>query len=371
MSSYLGKNLHVSIFGQSHAPAIGVTVDGLPAGERVDLEELDRFLQRRAPGRDATATPRKEADKPRFLCGLVDGVTCGAPLAAVIENTNTRSRDYSSLHDVPRPGHADYTAQVRYGGFQDVAGGGHFSGRLTAPLCIAGGIALQILARRGIEIAAHIQAVAQVEDRPFDPMGESRETFQQLKTASFPTLDPKAGEGMRRVILLAREELDSVGGVVECMATGLPAGLGDPMFGGMEGRLAYALFGVPAVKGLEFGAGFRAARMRGSEHNDPFTMKDGHVTAKSNHAGGILGGITNGMPLIFRAAFKPTPSIAREQDSVSLSRGKEEKLSIVGRHDPCIVPRAVPVVEAAAALVLLDTLLDAPAILKENQQQTV
>ena len=220
MSSYLGKNLHVSIFGQSHAPAIGVTVDGLPAGERVDLEELDRFLQRRAPGRDATATPRKEADKPRFLCGLVDNVTCGAPLAAVIENTNTRSKDYSSLHDVPRPGHADYTAQVRYGGFQDVAGGGHFSGRLTAPLCIAGGIALQILARRGIEIAAHIQAVSQVEDRPFDPMGERRETFEQLKTAPFPTLDPKAGEEMRRVILLAREEQDSVGGIVECMATG-------------------------------------------------------------------------------------------------------------------------------------------------------
>lgn len=364
MSSYLGKNLHVSIFGQSHAPAIGVTVDGLPAGERVDLEELDRFLQRRAPGRDATATPRKEADKPRFLCGLVDNVTCGAPLAAVIENTNTRSKDYSSLHDVPRPGHADYTAQVRYGGFQDVAGGGHFSGRLTAPLCIAGGIALQILARRGIEIAAHIQAVSQVEDRPFDPMGERRETFEQLKTAPFPTLEPKAGEEMRRVILLAREEQDSVGGIVECMATGLPAGLGDPMFGGMEGRLAYAMFGVPAVKGLEFGAGFRAARMRGSEHNDPFAMKDGRVTARSNHAGGILGGITNGMPLIFRAAFKPTPSIAREQDSVSLSRGTEEKLSIVGRHDPCIVPRAVPVVEAAAALVLLDALLDAPAILK-------
>ena len=265
---------------------------------------------------------------------------------------------------MPRPGHADYTAQVRYGGFQDVAGGGHFSGRLTAPLCIAGGIALQILARRGIEIAAHIQAVSQVEDRPFEPMGERRETFEQLKTAPFPTLDPKAGEEMRRVILLAREEQDSVGGIVECMATGLPAGLGDPMFGGMEGRLAYAMFGVPAVKGLEFGAGFRAARMRGSEHNDPFAMKDGRVTARSNHAGGILGGITNGMPLIFRAAFKPTPSIAREQDSVSLSRGTEEKLSIVGRHDPCIVPRAVPVVEAAAALVLLDALLDAPAILK-------
>ena len=358
MSSYLGKNLHVSIFGQSHAPAIGVTVDGLPAGERVDLEELDRFLQRRAPGRDATATPRKEADKPRFLCGLVDNVTCGAPLAAVIENTNTRSKDYSSLHDVPRPGHADYTAQVRYGGFQDVAGGGHFSGRLTAPLCIAGGIALQILARRGIEIAAHIQAVAQVEDRPFDPLGERRETFQQLKTASFPTLDPKAGEAMRRVILLAREEQDSVGGVVECMATGLPAGLGDPMFGGMENRIAAIVFGIPAVKGVEFGAGFAAARSRGSQNNDAFAVEDGEIVTCTNHAGGILGGISTGMPIILRTAIKPTPSISQPQQTVSLRAREDAELVVRGRHDPCIAHRAVPVVEAVTAAVLLDLLLE-------------
>ena len=361
MSSYLGKNLHVSIFGQSHAEAIGVTVDGLPAGERVDLEELDRFLQRRAPGRDATATPRKEADKPRILCGLVDDITCGAPLAAIIENTNTRSKDYDKLKDVPRPGHADYTAQVRYGGYQDVRGGGHFSGRLTAPLCIAGGIALQILARRGIQIAAHIRSVGEVEDKPFDPMGEQVEVLNTLKTAAFPVLDPEAGEKMRQAILDARAQKDSVGGVVECIVTGLPAGLGDPMFGGLEGRLAAALFGIPAVKGVEFGAGFDVARMRGSENNDPFRMENGRVTTRTNHAGGILGGISTGMPLVFRLAFKPTPSIAMEQDSVSLSRGEEEKLLVEGRHDPCIVPRAVPVVEAAAALVLLDVLLDSPA----------
>lgn len=366
MSSYLGKNLHVAIFGQSHAAAIGVTVDGLPAGERVDLEELDRFLQRRAPGRADTATARKEGDKPHILCGLVDGVTCGAPLAAVIENTNTRSKDYSSLKDCPRPGHADYTAQVRYGGHQDVAGGGHFSGRLTAPLCVAGGVALQILKRRGIEIAAHIRSIADVADRPFDPMGETAGTLDRLRRAEFPTLDEGAGEKMRRAILEAKAQLDSVGGVVECMVTGLPAGVGDPMFGGMEGRLAAALFGIPAVKGVEFGAGFEAARMRGSEHNDPYTIQNGVVTTKTNHAGGILGGITNGMPLVFRAAIKPTPSIAREQDSVSLARREDKKLTITGRHDPCIVPRAVPVVEAAAAIVLLDALLDSPARLKQE-----
>lgn len=364
MSSYLGKNLHVSVFGQSHSAAIGVSVDGLPAGEKIDLEELQAFLSRRAPGRDATATPRKEADAPRILCGLVEDITCGAPLAAVIENTNTRSKDYAKLKDVPRPGHADYTAQVRYGGFQDVRGGGHFSGRLTAPLCIAGGIAIQILKRRGIDIAAHIRSVGDAEDRPFDPMGERAETLETLRKAAFPVLSLEAGEKMRAVIMAAKAEGDSVGGVVECIVTGLPAGLGDPMFGGMEGRLAAALFGVPAVKGVEFGAGFDVARMRGSGNNDPFEIKDSKVVSKTNNAGGILGGITTGMPLVFRMAFKPTPSISREQDSISLSRGEGEKLAVEGRHDPCIVPRAVPVAEAAAALVLLDVLLDSPAMLK-------
>lgn len=361
MSSYLGNNLHISIFGQSHSRAIGVSIDGLPAGEAVDLEVLDRFLQRRAPGRSDTSTPRREADSPQILCGLVDGRTCGAPLAALIENTNTRSGDYEQLKDIPRPGHADYTAQVRYGGFQDVAGGGHFSGRITAPLCIAGGICLQILARRGIQVVAHIRSAADIEDRPFDPMGETVETLDSLRRAPFPTLDERAGAMMRSAIHEARAQQDSVGGVVECIATGLPAGVGSPMFGGMESRLAATLFGIPAVKGVEFGSGFGAARMRGSAHNDPFTVKNGRITAKSNHAGGILGGITSGMPLIFRAAFKPTPSISRPQDSVSLSRLEDEKLVITGRHDPCIVPRAVPVVEAAAAVVLLDALLDSPA----------
>jgi len=366
MSSYFGKNLRVSIFGQSHAPAIGVTVDGLPVGEQIDLDELERFLQRRAPGRTATATPRKEADKPKILCGLHEGRTCGAPFAAIIENNNTRSDDYDKLKDVPRPGHADYTAQVRYAGFQDVAGGGHFSGRLTAPLCIAGGIALQILSRRGIRVDAHIRSVAAVEDKTFNPMGEQVKLLNSLKRVSIPVLDLSAGEKMEAAILEAHSQGDSVGGVVECMISGLPAGVGDPMFGGMESRLASALFGIPAVKGVEFGAGFEAARMRGSEHNDPYTVADGAIVTRSNHAGGILGGITDGMPVVFRVAFKPTPSIGKEQDSVSLSGTKPEKLVIGGRHDPCIVPRAVPVVEAAAALVALDALLDSPACLSKT-----
>lgn len=356
MASYLGEHIRVSVFGQSHSPAIGVVVDGLPAGERVDMEELGRFLKRRAPGQNATSTPRKEADLPQFLSGLVDDVTCGAPLAALIENTNTRSQDYAQLRDKPRPGHADFTAQVKYGGFQDVAGGGHFSGRLTAPLCIAGGICLQMLKRRGIEIAAHIASIAGEADRPFDPMGESVETLDAIKRAPFPVLDEKAGERMRKVILQAKEEGDSVGGVVECLVTGAPAGLGEPMFGGMENRLAAALFGIPAVKGVEFGAGFGVATMRGSENNDPFTIKDGKVVTQTNHAGGILGGITNGMPLVFRLAVKPTPSIARQQQTVSLSKKQAEELVVTGRHDPCIVPRAVPVVEAVTALVLTDLL---------------
>ena len=362
MSSYLGKNLHVSIFGQSHSRAIGVSVDGLPAGEKIDLDELDRFLQRRAPGRDATATPRKEGDKPQVLCGLVDDITCGAPFAAIIENTNTRSKDYDKLKDVPRPGHADYTAQVRYGGYQDVRGGGHFSGRLTAPLCIAGGIAIQILARRGIEIAAHIRSVGAGEDRPFDPMGESADALVKLRSAPFPVLTEEGEAAIRGEIMAAKAEGDSVGGIVECMVMGIPVGVGDPMFGGMEGRLAQALFGIPAVKGVEFGAGFQAAKLRGSENNDAFSLEEEEIRTKTNHAGGILGGITNGMPMVFRAAFKPTPSISREQDSFSLSRMEEEKLTVEGRHDPCILPRAVPVVEAAAALVVLDALLDSPAI---------
>ncbi len=345
MSSMYLSRLKISVFGQSHAPAIGVVIDGLPPGEKIDTEELQRFLDRRAPGQDPTATARREADVPEILCGVANGVTCASPLTAIIRNTNTRPGDYASLKNRPRPGHADYTAQVKYHGFQDASGGGHFSGRLTAPLCIAGGIALQILSRRGVKIGAHLLSVADVAGERFDPVNPD-----------IPA-SPVLNDEMRNRILQAKARGDSVGGVIECAATGVPAGLGDPMFDGMENRIARLAFAVPAVKGIEFGAGFEAARLRGSENNDPFAIENGRVVTVSNNAGGILGGITTGMPIIFRAAVKPTPSIALPQQSVDLEEMRATQIEIKGRHDPCIAPRAVPCMEAVLAIALLDAWL--------------
>ena len=357
MSSEFGNLLKISVFGQSHGKAIGVVVDGLPAGEAIDLEELDRFLDRRRTGKNRLSTARKESDVPVFLSGLENGVTCGAPLCAVIENSDQHSSDYRELRDKPRPGHADYTAYVKWKGQADMRGGGHFSGRLTAPLCVAGGIAKQILARRGVYVGAHLWSVGTERDTPF-PLRPTRELFESVAAKPFPVLDDQAGERMQSLILEARQAQDSVGGVIECAATGMPAGLGDPMFGGVENRLAAALFGIPAVKGVEFGDGFASARAHGSENNDPFIMEGGRVAAETNHAGGILGGITSGMPIVLRTAMKPTPSIARPQRTVSLSAGADTELVIHGRHDPCIAHRAVPVVEAVTAAVLLDLLLE-------------
>ena len=359
MSSTYGENLHLTIFGQSHSPAIGMTLEGIPAGEQIDFEALQRFLERRAPGRNAYSTARKEADTPEFLSGLRGDTTCGVPLTAIIRNGDTRSKDYAPFSAVPRPGHADYTANVKYFGHQDYAGGGHFSGRLTAPLCIAGGVCLQILQRRGIEVISRIKAIGDVED----PSPLSASTAEK----AFPTVDEAAGEAMQAAIAQAKAQGDSLGGVIECAVLGLPAGLGDPMFGGMENRIAGIVFGIPAVKGVEFGAGFAAAKLRGSQNNDSYTVQDGRIETRSNHCGGILGGITNGMPLVFRAAIKPTPSIAMEQDSVNLETLTEEKLRVGGRHDPCIVPRAVPVMEAAAAIAVYDALLGRKKELRENQ----
>lgn len=356
MASQFGTKIKVSIFGESHGAAIGVVVDGLPAGEAVDPGELARFMARRAPGQGAHTTSRREADAVRILAGLTNGVTNGAPFAAIIENTNTRSADYRDLMDTPRPGHADYTAYVKYGGHNDVRGGGHFSGRLTAPLCIAGGIALQILARRGIRIGAHIASIHGVCDAPLDPAAPDMDALAQASARTLAVLDPAAGERMIAEIEHARAAQDSVGGIIECAAAGLPAGLGAPMADGVENRIAAAVFGIPAVRGIEFGAGFAAAAMTGSEHNDAFVMEGARVRTATNRHGGVLGGITSGMPLVFRAAFKPTPSIAAEQDTVSLTEGRSVKLAVRGRHDPCIVPRAVPCVEAAAAITILDLL---------------
>ncbi len=354
MSSTYGERFRFTIFGQSHSPAIGVTMEGIPAGFAINMERLQQFLDRRAPGNSPTATARKEADKPVFLSGLVDNVTCGAPLTAIIENTNTRSGDYDNLRDRPRPGHADYPAHVKYGGYQDVAGGGHFSGRLTAALCVAGGICIQLLGELGVTVAAHILSIAHIRDHQFDPVGVGHEDLWALLDKPYPLLESALEREMTQAILQAKADGDSVGGVIEAAAVGVPAGWGDPMFGGMENRISQAVFGVPAIRGIEFGRGFDAAALRGSGHNDAWYMDDGVVRSKTNRHGGILGGITTGMPIIFRAAVKPTPSIGMEQESVSLSRGEDTALHIHGRHDPCIVPRAVPVLEAAMAVALYD-----------------
>jgi len=360
MSSNFGKIVHVSIFGQSHGEGIGVVMDGLPAGEKIDLDRVQAFMARRAPGGMQT-TQRKEKDQVKILSGLVDGVTCGAPLCGVIENTDVKSADYTALADVPRPMHADYPAYVRHKGFNDVRGGGHFSARLTAPLCFAGAVCMQLLEKQGIALFGHILSVGDVMDKPFDPMNEEAGALADLKKRIPPVLDEKAGEAMLRAIENARNEGDSMGGSVELCVLGLPAGLGEPPFDGVENRLSQALYAVPAIKAIDFGAGRAAAFMHGSAHNDAFVMRDGAVKTASNRHGGILGGLTTGMPLLLTCYFKPTPSIAREQQSISLSRGENVVLSVRGRHDPCVALRAVPCVEAAAAIALYDLYLEAKA----------
>ncbi len=359
MPSTWGNYLKMSIFGESHGPGIGVVLDGLPAGIPIDREALDRFTQRRAPGKNRNSTPRKENDWPEFLSGYWNGVTTGTPLAALIRNHDTQSKDYSQMEAVARPGHADYTGFLRYGGANDVRGGGHFSGRLTAPLTLAGGIAKQILAGQGIFIGAHLLQVADLQDLSFDPVNLDVPTLLRPGESPFPTLNQACGDGMQEAIEQARMALDSVGGIVECGVLGFPAGIGSPMFDGLENRIASLVFGIPAVKGVEFGDGFAACGLRGSQNNDPFFLENGRIATTTNHAGGILGGISSGMPILFRAGFKPTPSIALSQKTVNFRENRAEELSIHGRHDPCVAVRAVPVVEAAAALALLDALLEA------------
>ncbi len=356
MSVYNGESLRIEIYGGSHEKTIGVYLDGIEKGVSIDTDALREFMGRRAPGRNELSTPRKEADEVEFLSGVADGVCTGERIHAFIKSNNTRPTDYSSFSDVPRPSHADYTAQLKYKGSLNMSGGGPFSGRMTAPLCIAGGIALQILEKKGISIGAHLYLVGDERDVPFSLSDIDRETLEGIKKKPFPTLDREAGEKMKNVILSAKAEQDSIGAVIECAATGLSGGYGGPLFEGLESRISALAFAVPAVRGIEFGLGFKAANMYGSLHNDPFIIKDGKVLTRTNNAGGIVGGISNGMPIVFRVAMKPTPSIAREQDSVSLSKMKETKLKIGGRHDPCVAVRAVPVFEAVLALAILDSM---------------
>lgn len=357
MSCNFGNNIKITIFGQSHSEAIGVIIDGLPAGFKIDTEKTAAFMARRAPGRNDLSTPRKEADEVKILSGVVDNITCGAPLCAVIENTNTRSGDYDKLRILPRPSHSDFAAMMKHNGFNDIRGGGNFSGRLTAPLCFAGAVCMQMLEEKGVRIGAHISSIGKSNDKKFDPVNVSTTDFDTLLAKSFPVIDDKQGELMRKEIYDAKGKGNSVGGTIECAIIGMPAGIGDPIFDGIENRIAAAVFGIPAIKGIEFGAGFESAKMLGSENNDDFISENGKIKTATNNHGGILGGISSGMPIVFRCAVKPTPSIGIEQQSVNTETGKEENLVIGGRHDPCIVPRAVPCIEAAAAVVIADFLL--------------
>lgn len=362
MSSTFDGGVKLSLFGESHGRGIGVVLDNLPSGEEIDLDKLGEFMARRAPKKDGTSTTRNEKDIPEILSGLFQGKTTGTPLAAIIMNTDQHSGDYGNISHIARPAHADHTGFLRYNGANDPRGGGHFSGRITAPLCFAGAVCGQILEHRGIVTGAHIASIKGVSDTGFDPANVSAEQLDLVKRRPFPTLSEDAEVKMREVINNARMDQDSVGGVVECAAVGFPAGIGSPMMDGLENIISRLVFAIPAVKGLEFGCGFDCAEMFGSENNDEFKIVDGKIVTETNNHGGILGGISSGMPIIFRAAFKPTPSISRPQKSVDFKELTEQELVIKGRHDPCVVPRAVPCVEAALNIALLSALLESPEL---------
>lgn len=352
MSSMWGNKVKVSLFGESHGKGIGVVVDGLPAGIPIDLDRVIAHMQRRSPGMQPGATRRKETDTPTVLSGIYRGKTTGTPLCVTIENADTHSSDYASSEMKPRPGHADLTGLARYAGANDPRGGGHFSGRIMAPLTFAGAVCMQILEQRGVQIRGHVFCIGDICDTPYDSLTLPEDISRKI----LPVLSDGQGEKMSDLIEKARSEQDSVGGVVECIATGFPAGLGRPIFDNIESRLASILLGIPAVKGIEFGRGFAVAAARGSENNDSPRITEQGIRNETNHAGGIEGGISNGMPILVRCAFKPTPSISREQDTVNLENMQNDTLIINGRHDACIVPRAVPIVEAAMAVCLLDIL---------------
>ena len=359
MSGIFGLNIKMSIYGESHGKAIGVVLDGLPPGLALDEEAISREMARRAPGQSLLTTARKEKDAVEIQSGFFNGYTTGTPLCARIANSDQHSKDYSILKDKMRPGHGDYAGYVRYQGYNDYRGGGHFSARLTAPLVFAGAVAKQALAQYGITVGAHILRIHDITEPGFNPLGESEATLKAIDAKSFPVINDNIGEQMQNCILTAKGVLNSVGGVIELMAINLPAGLGAPYFDSVESRLSQILFSVPAVKGIEFGEGFGFAQLTGAEANDQMHYEEGKVRCFTNHNGGITGGLTNGMPLVFRVAMKPTPSIAREQKTVSLAEQSDTTLTVVGRHDPCIVQRAVPVIEAVTAWTLWDLLIEA------------
>ncbi|KMT22724.1 chorismate synthase [Clostridium cylindrosporum] len=356
MSSMLGRKIKISVFGESHGAAIGVVIDSLPAGFEIDLDKVNFEMSRRAPGKSKLTTGRQEKDQYEIVSGFFEGKTTGTPLCSMIRNSDTRSGDYSLLKDIVRPGHADLTGKMRYLGANDYRGGGHFSGRLTAPIVFAGAVAKQILEKRGIHIGSHILSLAGVKDKEFDPINVNIDDIKNLKNMTLPLLDPTVEEKMKDEVLKARENLDSVGGIIETVVLNMPGGIGSPIFDSVESVIASGMFSVPAVKGVEFGRGFDIASMKGSEANDEYYLDNGEIKTYSNNNGGILGGITSGAPILFKVAIKPTPSISRPQRSVNVSTMEDTNLEIVGRHDPCILPRAAVVVEAVTALCILDLL---------------
>ena len=356
MQSEWGRKLHTAVFGASHRPEIGVRIEGLKKGLPIDLDALQSFLNRRAPGTATGSTPRKEPDRLLIRSGIQNGFTDGEPFVAVIENTNFDSAPYEAYRDVPRPSHIDYPARLRFGDGVDLAGGGHFSGRMTAAYCIAGGIAYQQLSRIGVTIAAHLLSVGDVFDDPIDPVDPDPEALRAVSRKAFPVLNDDKGLLMQQRIRTVAAEGDSIGGTIECAVVGFPKGHGTPLFDGIDSRLASLLFAVPAVRGVAFGSGFHAANMRGSEHNDPYRLVDGEVKTETNRHGGLIGGISTGMPIVFTVAVKPASGVAQPQKTLNLKTGKQETLTVSGRHDACIAVRAVPVIEAVTALALYDLL---------------
>lgn len=353
MSANWGTNIELSLFGESHGKAIGIVIGNLPAGIKLDMNAIRKDMQRRAPGQNKMSTARKEADEVEIISGLLDGMTTGAPLVGMIYNNDQHSKDYSYLKELMRPGHSDYPAYKKYHGFNDVRGGGHFSGRLTAPIVFAGAIAKQILAAKEIYVGAHIQSIKDVEDELFD-VNVSESTLEKLFIKQYPTINDEVFMKMQEVIEEARLNQDSVGGMIECAIINVPAGIGNPFFDSIESHLSQLLFSIPAVKSVSFGLGEKITKLYGSEANDSYYYDNDIVKAKTNHNGGILGGISNGMPIIFRVGIKPTPSISKKQNTVNVKTNENTVLEVKGRHDPCIVPRAIVVVEAMAALGILD-----------------
>lgn len=358
MSSIFNGNIKISIFGESHGEMIGAVIDNIPAGEKIDCEEIYIQMKRRAPGYGDTSTKRKEPDIPRIVSGILNGYTTGSPICVLIENNDIKSDDYNNILEVVRPGHADYTAYVKYKGFNDIRGGGHFSGRLTAALTFCGAFCRQILSRRGIVIGAHIYSIYDIYDTPLE--GNITDfLLKELSVKQFPLINDTIKSKMINKINEMKSAGNSIGGIIECAINNVPAGIGEPIFDGIENKIASLIFSIPGIKGIEFGAGFGSAKMTGKEHNDAFTINNGVISTVTNNHGGILGGISSGMPIVFRCAVKPTPSISLEQNTININTKKPVKLSVTGRHDPCIVPRAVPVVESVASIALLDLFMEA------------